>query len=134
MHALLVVVAVVLAAVAWRVVPVFTGPAMPSEATRLHIATQRPVFVSGCTTAALAPAIVATEGDELILIGVESGATIAVVWPAGFGAWRIDGRAVVADPWGGVVGREGDIVTGLGGGSGTDGAFYICPFGIPTRP
>ncbi len=57
-----------------------------------------------------------------------------VVWPAGFGAWRGDGGAVLADPWGGIVGREGDIVEGLGGGAGNDSAFHICPFGIPTRP
>ena len=88
----------------------------------------------GCATALLAPATVATDGDDLVLVIVESGEVADVVWPAGFGAWRVDGSAVLADPWGGIVGREGDIVDGLGGGSGNDGAFYICPYGDPTRP
>jgi hypothetical protein len=53
-----------------------------------------------------------------------------VVWPSGFAAWRVGGRSVVADPWGNVVGRDGDVLDSLGGGLGVDDAFLICPFGI----
>jgi hypothetical protein len=73
---------------------------------------------------------VATSGDELILVSVASGDTMRVVWPSGFAAWRVGGRSVVADPWGNVVGRDGDVLDSLGGGLGVDDAFLICPFGI----
>jgi len=129
---IMVVVAIVLALAAWRVLPVFTGPALPAGATRLHIATAPPTFTSGCAAAALAPARVARSGDDLVLITVDTGDTVSVVWPAGFAAWSLDGAAVLADPWGSVVGREGDILDSLGGGGGLDDAFYICPYGIVT--
>ena len=125
---------VVLLAVAWRVLPLFTGPALPAGATRLHIATERPNATFGCATALLGPARVTTSGDALVLVTVETGEPVPVVWPAGFAAWRLDGPAVLADPWGSVVGREGDVLDSLGGGFGLDDAFHICPFGIVTEP
>jgi hypothetical protein len=111
----------------------FTGPFPPSGATRLHIATETPNLTPGCAAALLAPARVTTDGDDLTLVAVGSGETLRVVWPSGFGAWRSGGRAVVADQWGRVVGREGDVLDSLGGGLGPDGVFHICPFGIVIR-
>jgi predicted amidohydrolase len=125
---------VVIAIVAMRVAPLFTGPALPDGASRLQIATAPPNVSLGCAVAALAPVRVSTSADELVLVSVESGQPVRVVWPAGYGAWRVDGRSVVADPWGSVVGRDGDVLDSLGGGLGLDDAFYICPFGIVTRP
>jgi len=124
---------IVLAPFALIVVPQFTGPALPAGATRLHIATEPPNLNMSCAAAALVPVRVATSGDELILVTVGTGESVRVVWPSGFGAWRVDGRAVVADPWGRVVGREGDVLDSLGGGLGPDDAFHICPFGILPR-
>lgn len=124
----------VLAAVTIWALPMFTGPALPPGATRLHITTERPGLTFGCAAAALADVRVEASADELIVVAVASGNPVKVVWPAGFGAWRLDGRAVLADSGGRVVGREGDVLPTLGGGSGTDdGAFHVCPFGIVTR-
>ena len=123
----------ILALVALGVARLFTGPGLPAGAERLHIVTAAPNLTTGCAAALLSPVRVSTEGEELILVSVESGQTVRVIWPAGFGAWRIDGRAIVADPWGSVVGREGDVLDTLGGGQGLDGAFQICPFGIVTE-
>ena len=130
--ALAVIGVLALALVAFRVAPLFFGPGLHAGAERLHITTAGPNLTAGCAAALLAPVRVSTDVEELTLVSVESGETVRVVWPAGFGAWRIDGEAVVADPWGSVVGREGDVLDSLGGGEGLDQAFQICPYGIVT--
>ena len=121
---------IIITVVTWRLAPLVTGPSLPDGATRLGIATQSPTLSFGCAAALLSPARVEAAGDDLILVSVESGDTLRVIWPSGFAAWRVGGRAVVADPWGAVVGREGDVLDSLGGGLGEDDAFVICPFGI----
>jgi hypothetical protein len=124
----------VIGAVAIWALPMFTGPALPAGATRLRISTDGPHLTFGCAAALLSPVRVEASGDELIVVAVESGNPVKVVWPAGFAAWHLDGRAVLADSWGKVVGRDGDVLDSLGGGAGTDdGAFHVCPFGIVTR-
>ena len=80
---------IVLGVAALRILPSLTGPALPPGAIRLHIATERPNLSFGCASALLAPTRVATSGDELILVFVESGSTVRVVWPSGFAAWRV---------------------------------------------
>ena len=127
-------VAVVLAASVMLLLPLFVGPGIPAEATRLHIATSGEPLTFGCATALLSPVRVANSDDELIVLSVESGAPVKMVWPSGFAAWRIGGRSVLADPWGHIVGRDGDVLDSLGGGVGSDDAFHVCPFGIVTKP
>lgn len=126
-------VVIVLGAAGLRVLPLITGPALPEGATRLHITTESPNLSMSCAAALLAPARVAMADDELILVSIESGDTLRVVWPSGFAAWRVGGRAVLADPWGSIVGRDGDVLDSLGGGLGLEDDFHICPFGIVTE-
>jgi hypothetical protein len=121
---LVIVVAVVLA-----LVPLWTGPAMPAGATRLQIATASPGLTFGCPAALLLPVRVASRSDALIVVSVESGDLVRVIWPGGFAAWRADGRAVLAGPYGNVIGGEGDVLDDLGGGVGADGAFQVCALG-----
>ncbi len=125
---------VLVVVVALRLLPLLTGPGLPAGAVRLEIATAQPNLAIGCADALLAPVRVAEASGALTLVSVETGEEVAVAWPSGFVAWRVDGRAVVADPWGSVVGRDGDVLDSLGGGVGPDGAFGICQFGIVTRP
>ncbi len=123
---------ILVAAVATWLLPLFVGPALPTGATRLHITTGGSPLTFGCAAALLSPVRVAAADDELTLDYVDSGAEANVVWPSGFAAWRIGGRSVVADPWGNVVGREGDVLDSLSGGLGSDDVFHICPYGTVT--
>lgn len=125
-----VMLAITFAAAVLILVPIVTGPALPPGATRLQIATEAPSLQLACATAGLVPVRIATDGDALVLVNIESGETIPVVWPSGFAAWRIDGRAVIAGPYGNIVGREGDVLDWLGGGTGADDVFHICGMGL----
>src|SRR6478735_7347090 len=86
--------AVALGASVMLLLPLFVGPAIPAEATRLHIAMSTAPLTFGCATALLSPVRVASSDDELIVLSVESGAPVKLVWPSGFAAWRIGGQSV----------------------------------------
>lgn len=120
-----------LVAAVFRLSPLWPGPALPAGATRLHIVTEEahltPVF--GCPTALLGPARVATLGDDLVLLAPDTNEPIDVVWPSGWAAWRLDGRAELVTRDGAVVGREGELSEGFGGGMGLDDAFHVCIIG-----
>jgi hypothetical protein len=120
-----------LAAAAFRLSPLWPGPTLPPGATQLHITTAAPHLVPtfACNTAALAPARIATLGDELILLSETDDEPVKVVWPSGWAAWRVDGRAELVTRDGSVVAREGDVIDGFGGGIGLDDAFHVCIVG-----
>ena len=114
-----------------RLSPMWPGPSLPQGATPLALATEPAHLMPtmGCPTALLAPARVAVAGDELVLVPESGGRPIKVVWPTGWVAWRLAGRAELVSHDGTVVGREGDIVEGFGGGVGADDAFHVCVIG-----
>lgn len=111
--------------------PMWPGPSLPSGATPLGLATQPAHLLPNlaCQTALLAPARVAVADGSLVLVPQAGGDPIDVVWPTGWAAWRLDGRAELVTRDGTVIGREGDIVSGFGGGVGTDDAFHVCVIG-----
>jgi hypothetical protein len=114
-----------------RLSPMWPGPSLPAGATALALATEPAHLLPtmGCPTAMLAPARVAVAGDSLVLVAEAGGDPIKVVWPTGWAAWRLDGRAELVSRDGTVVGREGEVVSGFGGGVGTDDAFHVCVAG-----
>jgi hypothetical protein len=114
-----------------RLSPMWPGPALPAGATPLALATEPGHLfpTMGCPAALLAPARVAVAGDALVLVPVDGGDLIKVVWPTGWAAWRLDGHAELVSHDGTVVGREGDVISGFGGGVGTDDAFHVCVAG-----
>lgn len=121
----------VFAAAIW-LSPLGPGPGLPNGATRLRIATEAPHLVPhfGCPAALLGPVRVATAGDELIVLAVGTNEPVAVVWPTGWAAWRLDGRAELVGRDGTVIAREGDVIENrFGGGMGDDGAAHICIIG-----
>jgi hypothetical protein len=116
----------------WRLGPWWPGPALPPHATRLHIETDglHLLPIAGCPTALLAPGRVATDGDDLVVVSVDTGKPVAVVWPTGWAAWRPGGRAELVDRGGGLVAREGDVIADrFGGGEYGDGVFHVCMVG-----
>ncbi|GAC1673117.1 MAG: hypothetical protein NVS9B8_15820 [Candidatus Limnocylindrales bacterium] len=127
----LAVVLLLLAAALLRLSPMGPGPALPQGATSLGLSTEPAHLVPtmGCRAALLAPARVAVSGNELVLVPESGGQPIKVVWPTGWVAWRLARRAELVSRDGMVVGREGDIVAGFGGGVGNDDAFHVCVIG-----
>jgi hypothetical protein len=84
----------------------------------------------GCPGALLGPVRIATSNDDLLAVSVESGEAVSVVWPSGWAAWRVGGRAELVDRNGSLVGREGDVLEDrFGGGNGVDNAFHVCSIG-----
>lgn len=126
------IVVAILGAAVYRFSPLWPGPSTPDGATRLALATEPGHLMPamGCMQALLAPARVAVVDDALVLIPESGGDPIAVVWPAGWAAWRVAGRAVLVNRDGTVIGREGDVIHGFGGGVANDRRFHVCvPFG-----
>lgn len=87
----------------------------------------------GCRQAALLPVSIGREGDEIVFVSVAApGRKVSVAWPDGFSARLVDGVAELVDPNGIIVGREGDRLDNLGGGSDDSGRFNVCSIGSVT--
>ena len=76
------------------------------------------------------PDRIATVGEDLVVVPDGGSDPIAVVWPSGWAAWRLDGRAELVTRDGRLIGREGDLIEGFGGGVSTDDRFHVCDLGV----
>jgi hypothetical protein len=120
---------ILLSLVALRCSPLAPGPGLPAGATRLQISTAPahllPAF--GCPLALLGPVRVAVAGDVVQFVTLDTGEPVDAVWPSGWAAWTIDGRAELVARDGSLIAREGDVIENrFGGGVGVDNRFHVC--------
>ena len=50
----------------------------------------------------------------------------SIVWPSGFSARFLHGRADLVSPDGSVLAREGDVISNLAGGAADNGDILVC--------
>lgn len=129
-----------LAAVAGTIVLIGLPPgpaALPPGASPLSLRTQpSPIwrFPMGgaCALGLLLPVQVVRDGDALQFVSEADGQRVAVVWPGGFSARLLDGRAELVTPGGRVFAGEGDVLRYLYGAAADDGSTHLC-FGSPVE-
>ena len=62
-----------------------------------------------------------------------SGNRLQVIWPNGYSAWLMNGRAELVPPNGSVLAREGDVISNLSGSAADNGDILIC-FDFASKP
>ena len=60
-----------------------------------------------------------------LFVSLDTKSVADLVWPRGFSARLLDGRAELNRRDGSVIAREGDVLDDMGGG-GMGGAFHVC--------
>lgn len=55
-----------------------------------------------------------------------SGNRLPVVWPTGYSARVLDGRAELVPPNGSVLARDGDVISNLASTAADNGDYLIC--------
>lgn len=100
-----------------QIAPTRTPAPLPSGATLLDLHTAPPqatVPVNwACPGDTIQPAKVVHQADAVVFILQTTGDRIDLVWPRGFSAWLLNGRAEVVAPSGRAVLREGDVFSDI---------------------
>jgi hypothetical protein len=94
--------------------------------------------VEACEQALLGPVRIVPAGTALTFVSVDTGSPTPVVWPRGFAAWLVKGKAELVAPDGSVVGTSGGVLSDLGGGlqdpNSSSTAFGVCSVGSQMYP
>jgi hypothetical protein len=83
--------------------------------------------------AGVTPIRVERDGNSMVFVSVDIPARVSVVWPNGYSARLLDGRAELIAPDGSVLADDGDVISGLAGGAADNGDFHLC-FDFASRP
>ena len=104
--------------------------ALPSGATPLALRTQPwvlwPPSGFGCPMATVTPARMDRDGTIVVFADEASGNRLPLVWPNGFSARLLDGRAELVRPDGSVLARDGDVISRLATAAADNGDILIC--------
>lgn len=79
-----------------------------------------------CPLGLLPPVKMVHEGQAVVFDGLDGGVRVPVVFPMGFQAWSVAGRALLVTPEGYVLAREGDVLVRLGGSAADNGDLIVC--------
>ena len=126
----------------WLLFPPGTA-GLPPGASHLELQTQPARFgsrvVLGCPAAVYPDLRVTSAGPAMVFIrvGGSGGAEASTgpdgridpVWPPGWSARLVGGRAELVDPEGQVIARDGDVIRGLGGGNSFDRSLVCLTIG-----
>ena len=80
----------------------------------------------GCPLAAVLPVRLMREGESISFATADGGEPVPLVFPFGFTARLVAGRAELVSPSGAVLAREGEAVSGLMGSAADNGDFILC--------
>jgi hypothetical protein len=69
----------------------------------------------------------------MVFMWVDVPERIVLIWPGGYSARLLEGRAELVAPDGSVLAREGDVVSNLAGGAADDGSILLC-FDFASKP
>jgi hypothetical protein len=83
-------------------------------------------FSFGCGMAALTPIRVERDGVSMVFADEASSNRLQVVWPNGYSARLLNGRAELVQPDRSVLARDGDVISGLASGAADNGDLLVC--------
>jgi hypothetical protein len=104
--------------------------ALPANATPLALRTQpwtlwSPAGLS-CPLATVTPVRMERDGEFVVFADEASGNRMPVVWPNGFSARLVGGRAELVPPNGSVLARDGDVISNLASAAADNGDILVC--------